>query len=202
MLRGQLDQAKQAVHVTWSLARDVPPPSATGAAGSRVAAMAARLTAWSNAADGVLARLQAATQATSAADTEEKAAAADLAARIEAAKAAVASQADARGGGAGMGGLGPMRAGGAGSMLLDGPYDDRDGIAPNDMPSPLAGLGPASQGGLGLDDERAPAGRTKRCAAVFCERISIAQLADPLHVALLRAQATVTRKHTDTCIIA
>ena len=136
--------------------------------------MAARLTAWSTAADGVLARLQAATQATSVADKEAKASAADLAVRIEAAKAAVASQADARGGGAGMGGLGPMRAGGAGSMLLDLPYDERDGIGPHDMPPPLVGLGPASQGGLGLDDERVPAGRTKRC-----ECYSVSAL--PLH---------------------
>jgi hypothetical protein len=198
VLRGKLDQAKQALHVTWSLARDVPPVPATGtgAADSRVAAMAARLTAWSTAADGVLARLQAATQATSAADKQGKAAAADLASRIEAAKAAVASQADARGGGGMGGGMGGfMRAGGAGSMLLDLSVDERDGIGPHDMPH-LAALGPASQGGFGMDDERVPAGRTKRCVtpSLSCERFVHPTLADPLHTAPLpRTQATVMR---------
>ena len=160
VVRGKLDQAKQALHVTWSLARDVPPPSGNGTApaDSRVAAMAARLTAWCNAADGVLARLQGAAQATAAADKEAKAATADLAIRIEAAKSTVASQPELRG----TMGLGGMRAGGAGlgAMLLD---DERDFVGPHDMP-PLLGMGPASQGAFGLDDERAPgAGRTKRC---------------------------------------
>lgn len=155
IIRGKLDQAQQALHVRWALARDVPPPPAPGQphtspADGRCAAMAARLNAWAHAAHGVLSHLHTASASTAAAGAAQKTAAADLAARIEAAKAAVVAQMDTRGGGRGS---------------LPGGFQGLDEeLMGHDAAGALySAHGPGSQGMMMLgDDERAPAGRSKR----------------------------------------
>jgi len=111
--------------------------------------MAARLNAWAHAADGVLSHLHTASASTAAAGATQKAAAADLAARIEAAKAAVVAQMDTRGGGRGS---------------LPGVFQGLDEeLMGHDAAAALySAHGPGSQGMLLGDDERAPAGRSKR----------------------------------------